>query len=61
MPGQDCGDDVAKWVSDFLGVEGLRVGRYIDGMEHRDIHNLIKPWEVASAEGDTVNTIFLHI
>lgn len=53
VPGQDCGDDVAKWVSDFLGVEGLRVGRYIEGMEHRDIHNLTKPWEVASAEGDT--------
>ena len=56
IEGQDCGDEVGEWLSDFLGLEGLRLVRYLDGMEHRDIHWMgsFKGWEVASAEGDTV-------
>lgn len=56
IEGQDCGDEVAEWVSDFLGVEGLRMVRYVEGMQSRDIHSqTAKDWEVASAAGDTVN------
>ena len=56
IQGLDCGDEVGAWLSDFLGLKGLRLVRYLDGMKHRDIHWMggFKGWDVNSAEGDTV-------
>lgn len=54
VPGQDCGDEVANWINDYLGTDGFRLMRYVEGMEPRDIHGLTwKTWDVATAEGDT--------
>ena len=54
VPGQDCGDETANWINDYLGTDGFRLMRYVEGMEPRDIHGLTwKTWDVATAEGDT--------
>lgn len=54
MDGQDCGDDIARWVSDYLGEPGFRLVRYVEGMEPRNIHGLTwKVWDVETAQGDT--------
>ena len=58
IEGIDCGDEIAKWVSDFLEVEGLRVVRYVEGMKFRDIYaQNWKTWETSAAAGDTVSII----
>ena len=60
MDGQDCGDDIARWVSDYLGEPGFRLVRYVEGMKSRNIHGLMwKTWDVETAEGDTVISEFL--
>ena len=56
MEGLDCGDEIAKWASDFLQIQGIRVVRYMKGMRFRDIYNLEgKTWDTTAAPGDTVS------
>ena len=56
MEGLDCGDEIAKWASDFLQIQGIRVVRYIKGMRFRDIVSLEgKTWDTTAAPGDTVS------
>ena len=58
IDGLDCGDEIAKWVSDYLEVEGLRVVRYVAGMGFRDVYSLSwKTWDTTAAPGDTVSTV----
>ena len=54
MPCQDCGDEIAEWINDYLGSEGFRLMRYVEGMETRDINGLTwKTWDPANVQGDT--------
>ena len=54
IQGQDCGNEVASWINHYLGTDGFRLMRYVEGMELRDVHGLAwKTWDVATAEGDT--------
>lgn len=54
MEGQDCGDEIGKWISDYLGEQGFRLLRYVEGMKQRNIHGFTwKVWDVATVDGDT--------
>lgn len=61
MEGQDCGDEIGKWISDYLGEQGFRLLRYVEGMKQRNIHGFTwKVWDVATVDGDTVNIFFSY-
>lgn len=50
--GIDCGDAAAQWVSEFLGVPGLRIMFYSEDLEKRTFINEIKPWFTSALETD---------
>lgn len=52
--GLDCGEEAAKWVSDFLGQEGLRIVYYSHDLKKRTFIDETKRWFTRTVDTDLV-------
>lgn len=46
----DCGDDVGKWISDFLGTSGLRLIYHYQNKTQRKLNDLQKQFPYTSPQ-----------
>ncbi|KAH3854320.1 hypothetical protein DPMN_096857 [Dreissena polymorpha] len=57
----DCGEEAARWVSDFLGEEGLRVVCQTHDLKKTTLKCAKKPWPTKAVDTDSVCRVVDHL